>query len=157
MFPTDTIYGIGCNAENEDSVAKIRILKQRETKPFSVIVPNLNWIKDNCLINKETEEHLEKLPGAYTFFLNLKNKETVSENVNPKGDGTIGVRIPDHWFTRLISEANVHFVTTSVNVAGQPFMTSLEDADEIIKNSVDYIIYEGPIVGRESIKIDLRH
>ena len=72
IYPTDTIYGIGCDASNENSVAKIRILKQRETKPFSVIVPDLAWIKDNCLINEDIEKHLEKLPGAYTFFLNLK-------------------------------------------------------------------------------------
>ncbi|MEK7066111.1 MAG: L-threonylcarbamoyladenylate synthase [Patescibacteria group bacterium] len=154
IYPTDTIYGIGCNASNEGSVAKIRVLKQRETKPFSVIVPDLNWIKNNCVVNEEVENHLEKLPGAYTFFLKLKNKEIISDGINPKGDGTVGVRIPDHWFTKLISEANIHFITTSVNVAGQPFMTSIEDADEAIKNSVDYIIYEGPIIGRESTKID---
>ena len=155
IYPTDTIYGLGCNALNEIAVNKIRLLKQRETKPFSIIVPNLDWIRENCVINEKIENHLKKLPGPYTFFLNLKNKKIFPENVNPTGNGTIGIRIPKRWFSEIISEANRPFITTSVNLSGEPFMVNLEDLNETIRSNVDYIIYEGPIIGRESEKINL--
>lgn len=155
IYPTDTIYGIGCNALNKEAVAKIRKLKNRETKPFSIIVPDLNWIKENCETNSKIDEYLGKLPGAYTFFLKLKDKSILPEEVNPSGDGTIGVRIPDHWFSNLISKADLPFITTSVNLSGKPHMTDLKDLDETIMADVDYIVYEGPNNGKESTKVDL--
>ena len=155
IYPTDTIYGIGCNAFDKNSVNKIRELKRRETKPFSVIVPGKIWVRDNCELNKDVEKYLKKLPGPYTLFLRLRSGVEIPAAVNPSENGTIGIRIPKHWFKDLISEAGVPFVTTSVNISGRPHMTNLHDLDESIKNNVDFIIYEGEINGRESIKIDL--
>jgi tRNA threonylcarbamoyl adenosine modification protein (Sua5/YciO/YrdC/YwlC family) len=159
IYPTDTIYGIGCSALNKDSIAKIRRLKQRALKPFSIIAPNMSWIKENCETIESTEEHLGKLPGPYTLFLKLKNSDQsaggLPEEVNPLENGTIGIRIPRCWFTDIISKAGIPFITTSVNVSGMPYMTEFDDLDETIKNNVDFIIYEGEIKGRESTKIDL--
>lgn len=154
IYPTDTIYGIGCNALNKDSVAKIRSLKQRIAKPFSVIAPNKEWIRRNCKVNEEGEKWLLKLPGPYTLILERRIKNCVAKETNSLED-EIGVRIPDHWFTELIAKTGIPFVTTSVNLSGEPYMTSLEGLDETIKNNVDFIIYEGEIEGKESMKIDL--
>ena len=66
IYPTDTIYGIGCNAQNPNSVKKIRLLKGRAASPFSVIAPSLNWVMENCIVTKEAGEWLEKFPGPYT-------------------------------------------------------------------------------------------
>ncbi len=156
IYPTDTIYGIGCNAENESAVNKIRLLKQRELKPFSIIAPSFEWIENLCRVDKKISTELKsKLPGPYTFFLNIRNDRTVSEIINPLENSTIGIRIPKHWFTEIIAEAGVPFITTSVNISGMPYMKNIEDLDETIKNDVDFIIYEGEINGRESTKIDL--
>ncbi len=156
IYPTDTIYGIGCNALDSGAVAKIRQIKQRDSKPFSVIVPSEKWIRDNCNIGDSVEGHLGKLPGPYTLFLKLKEESAVASDINPlNNNATVGVRIPAHWFTDLVVEAGIPFVTTSVNLSGEPHMTSLDNLDETIKNSVDFIIYEGPIEGQPSRKIDL--
>jgi len=155
IYPTDTIYGIGGDATNADSVKKIREIKQRDIKPFSVIAPSMKWIEDNCFLNENSKEQLKKLPGPYTFFLNLKNKKCVSEEVNPLNN-SVGIRIPKHWFADFVKESGVPFITTSVNLSGKSFMTKLEDLNNEIKNSVDYIIYEGENAGKESEKIDLR-
>ena len=101
IHPTDTIYGIGCNAMLHDSVYKVRETKNRHTVPFSVIAPSKDWIRENCEVNKKAEGWLKKLPGPYTFILNLKNKDAIAPNVNMDMD-TLGVRIPDHWFSKNV-------------------------------------------------------
>ena len=74
IYPTDTIYGIGCNAENEEAVKKIRDAKNRSKAPFSVIAPSIDWIKENCEVTETAEEWLEKFPGPYTLIFKLKDK-----------------------------------------------------------------------------------
>ena len=154
IYPTDTIYGLGCNALNGDSVKKIREIKQRYTRPFSIIAPSKQWIKENCEITDEAEKWLNKLPGPYTLILNLKNKTSISPNTN-SDMGTIGIRIPDHWCSDCAKELNIPIVTTSANIIDKDFMTSIEDLDDSIKAKVDFIIYEGEKKARPSKLIDL--
>ena len=141
IYPTDTIYGIGCDARNDKSVKRIRKIKLRETKPFSVIAPSKSWIKENCFVGDE----LNYLPGPYTLILKLKNKNCISKFVNNDLE-TLGVRIPNHWFSKIVEELGIPIVTTSVNKTGEKFMTCLEDLD--IK--VDFVIYEGKLKGKPS-------
>lgn len=154
IYPTDTIYGIGCNALDKKAVDKIRRLKERPTNPFSIIVPSTEWITENCVIPKEGKEWLAKLPGPYTLVLKLKKKNAIAKSVN-QGEETIGVRIPDHWFSGVIREWGIPIVTTSANRSGRPFMTSMEDVDLLIKDGVDFIIYEGEKKGRPSKIVNL--
>ena len=154
IYPTDTIYGIGCNAVHEKAVSKVRELKERPTNPVSIIAPSKEWITENCIVNKEVKEWLGKIPGPYTFILKLKNKNAIARNVN-QGDGTLGVRIPNHWFSDIVRELGLPIVTTSANRSGKPFMTSLEDLDPKIKEGVDFIIYEGEKKGRPSKIVNL--
>lgn len=154
IHPTDTIYGIGCNAQNSNSVKKIRELKSRVKNPFSVIAPSIEWIRENCVVSEEGEEWLEKLPGPYTLIFKLKNEKCIAKDVNA-GLNTLGVRIPKHWIAKAVAEAEVPVVTTSVNKSGQDYMTSLDDLDESIKNSIDFVLYEGEKEGRPSKIVDL--
>jgi L-threonylcarbamoyladenylate synthase len=150
IYPTDTVYGIGCNAKDEKSVAKIRTLKTgRPTAPFSIIVPSIEWIRKNCIINEKVESWLKKLPGPYTLILKLKNKDVIATNIVPEAK-TIGVRLPDHWFTEVVKKMGIAIVTTSANKTGEPFMTCIENLDPDIENGVEFMIYEGPKSGRPS-------
>jgi L-threonylcarbamoyladenylate synthase len=157
VYPTDTIYGIGCNALDERLVGKIRKVKQ-SNQPFSIIVPNKEWIYSNCVVTAEAEEWIRKLPGPYTLLLKLKNKKAVASNVHNydmKGDVVIGVRMPNHWFLSVSFDLKLPIVTTSANITGSNFMTSLEDLDVNIRNNVDYIFYEGSKHGCPSTLVHL--
>jgi L-threonylcarbamoyladenylate synthase len=154
IHPTDTIYGIGCDATNKELVEKIRIAKKRPNDPFSVIAPSREWIIENAVMNKKTEEWLNKLPGPYTLIIKLKNKNAVAENVNP-GMDTLGIRIPDHWFSEAVEKMNVPVITTSANPSGEEFMIEIEDLHKDLKNICDYAFYEGPKKGRPSDIINL--
>lgn len=154
IHPTDTIYGLGCDATNKDAVGKIRKLKKREKDPFSVIAPSKKWIEENCELNNEAKKWLNKLPGPYTFILKLKNKEAIADNVNPAG-GTVGVRIPNHWIKDIVKMLGIPIVTTSANQTGKDFMTSMENLDPEIKKGLDFAVYEGEKKGRPSKIVNL--
>ena len=154
IYPTDTIYGIGCNALNGSSIDKIREIKKRDSKPMSIIVPSINWIEKNCFV--ENNKELKKLPGPYTFIVELKNKDSVSKQELIGDLKGLGVRIPDNWFSKWISKNNLVFVTTSVNISGEPHLINPEELKEEIKDKVDYLISDGSLTGKSSTIIDLR-
>ena len=147
VYPTDTIYGIGCNALNNEAVEKIRELKGRPEAPFSVIVPSKEWIEENLEVTNAAREWLAKLPGPYTLIMTMK-KRCVAPGVT--STQSLGVRMPKHWIQNVVAELNVPIVTTSVNKAGEPFMTKVETMDESIRDAVDCIIDEGEKTGRPS-------
>ena len=119
--------------------------------PISVMSPSKVWIEENCEAKKED---LDKyLPGPYTLIFN-RSSNLVAQSVNSK-DNTLGVRIPDHWFSGIVSEAGVPFVTTSVNLSGEKHMEKLEDVSEEVLNQVDYVVYEGEKRGKRSEKVVL--
>ncbi len=142
IYPTDTIYGIGCDATNDAAVRRIREAKKRSDSPFSVAVPSKSWIKENCILSAEAKKWLDKLPGPYTLLLKLKNKNAAASSVNPKTD-VLGIRMPDNWFSKVIAELNLPIVSTSANVTAKKHMTSLNDLDREVAAKVDFIIYEG--------------
>ena len=155
VYPTDTIYGIGCNATNKDAVYRLKELKQKSKEsPLSIIAPSLDWIYKNCIVTKESEEWIKKLPGPYTFILPIKNKDCVVDEVTPHKK-TIGIRIPNHWISNFVKKLGFPIVTTSVNIHGNGAMTRLEQMDLEIKDNIDFVIYEGPKNGKPSQIIDL--
>ncbi len=154
IHPTDTIYGLSCNALNVNAVKKIRRLKDRSESPFSIWAPSLEWIKTNCKTSKKDEASLKFLPGPYTIIVELKNKKAIVKEVIPKTN-SLGIRIPDHWFNYIVAELGIPIVTTSVNKSGQPFMTVVEDIDPEIEAGVEFIIYEGEKKAKPSKIINL--
>lgn len=154
IYPTDTIYGIGCNARDEELVRKVRAIKRRHDLPFSVIAPSKEWILEHCDFPEEELHWLDKLPGPYTLILKLKRQGMIPESVN-KGLDTLGVRIPDNWFAGVVAELGIPIVTTSANLSGEDYMTSLEDLNPAIKKGVEHIFYTGEIEGRPSTLVRL--
>ncbi|MBN2052872.1 threonylcarbamoyl-AMP synthase [Candidatus Woesearchaeota archaeon] len=153
IYPTDTIYGIGCDATNKELVAKVREIKKSAIQPFSIIIPNKNLIYENCKNGEKIREWADKLPGPYTIIMRVK-KKFFADNVNPDGD-TIGVRIPNNWFYDYVKKMKVPIITTSANITGGDFMTDIENLNPEIKKKVDFIIYDGPIKGRPSTIVNL--
>lgn len=153
IYPTDTIYGIGCDATNTKAVQHVRSLKKREKKPFSIIAPSKQWILENCIVDAAVQHWLRKLPGKYTLILHLRNKKAVAKNVH-LGDYTIGVRIPRHWFSGVVAAYGKPIVTTSVNMTGKQFMTSVEDVPPAFRRKVAFILYEGAKKAHPSTIID---
>lgn len=151
IYPTDTIYGIGCDATNASAVKKVRRLK-RSKKPFSVIASR-EWIRKNCVVQRRHKRYLKLLPGPYTLILKLKNKSAVSKEVN-QGSGTIGIRIPAHPFTKEILESRRPFITTSVNETGEQFITRIEEIPERFKKAA-LIVDAGKLRGKPSKIYDL--
>lgn len=155
LYPTDTVYGIGCDATNSEAVLKVCEAKNRPVgKPFSVIAPSLSWIKENCIIPRHAEEWLEKLPGPYTFIFELRTLQCVAPEVLGGGK-TLGIRMPAHWFSAKVKKLEKPIVTTSVNPTGEMFMTSLDNLHDSIKGKVSFIVYEGEKIARPSTLVKL--
>ncbi len=147
IYPTDTIYGIGCDATNKQAVEKIRQIKNRDNKPFSVIAPSFDWIYENCIVDCDLKKYF---PGQYTLLLKKKNLDFlkwVSDN------DRIGIRIPNHDFIENIKEADAPFIITSVNFSGENFATCMEEVNKEILNKVDIIIDSGKLDGCSSTLI----
>lgn len=155
IYPTDTIYGIGCDATNAKAVGKVREIKQRDEKPFSIIVPGKKWIAENCVVGEGSREHLDKLPGKFTLIFKLKDNVAIAKNELIGESDTIGVRIPDNWFAEFLTRHDLIFVTTSVNLSGEkPIICVGELASEIYEK-VDYVIDDGLLGSSPSALINL--
>lgn len=146
IYPTDTIYGLGCDATNPESVKLIKKIKYKEKdKPMSVIAPSVAWIKENCIVD---DALLDKyLPGPYTLILKKKDPEFLKE---VSANDSLGIRIPDSEFTELVEKTGRPFITTSVNFTGEPFAIKISDIPPAILDMVDIIIGVGTLDGRPS-------
>ena len=151
LYPTDTVYGLGCNALDEKAVAGIYKIKGRDsTKPLSVIAPSIEWILENFRVSEEDVKNY--LPGPYTIIAKKKDRKFLS--AVSAGDN-VGIRIPEHPITKLIQKANVPFVTTSANLSGGKSPASLEDVPAEIKGKVDVILIGNCILKKPSTIIDM--
>lgn len=152
IYPTDTVYGLGCNALKPASVDIIRQIKHRDaSKPLSIIAPSKKWIFENLIVKKKS--YIQTLPGPFTFILKMK-KRCVARNVNP-GYDSLGVRIPYHAFTKLVQKADVPFITTSVNFSGQKPIREINKISKIMLKRVDIVINDGFLANHPSTIIDI--
>lgn len=151
IHPTDTIYGLGCDATNKEAVRKLRDLKDKKTSPLSVIVPSKEWILENCEAKKED---LKDLPGPYTLIFTVKDKKCVSSNVSFQKNN-LGVRIPNHWFSEVVKILDIPIITTAANISGGRYMKSVDDMHPDLKKGVDFIIDDGIIKGHHSTIVHL--
>lgn len=146
IYPTDTIYGLGCNALNEESVSRIKLIKAREKeKPLSLIAPSKEWINENLTADKIDID--KYLPGQYTLILYKKDKNFLK---HVSSSDTLGVRIPDNDFAKLVEKAGVPFITTSVNLSGEKPASSLFEVKTEILSNVDIVLDGGILPGTPS-------
>tara|TARA_Y100001970_G_scaffold22277_2_gene25708 strand:+ start:5800 stop:6375 length:576 start_codon:yes stop_codon:yes gene_type:complete len=146
VYPTDTLYGFGCDAKNESAIKKINYLKGR-TSPMSVLAPNKDTVKD--WLNVIESDHniiMKKLKGASTVIVPVIDG-VVSQLVMGENN-TLGIRIPNHEFCRNLSMTFPNpITTTSVNRTGQQAMIDPQEILSEFKNDIDLIINDGIIDG----------
>jgi L-threonylcarbamoyladenylate synthase len=140
LYPTDTLYGIGCDASNAAAVKKLRALKKRDSaKPLSILISDFAMLTRFCKLTHEQEKILhELLPGPYTFILPLKERLPVSDTLE------VGVRVPEHAFMRAVArEAGIPIVTTSANLSGEKDAAELSSVAPEIVSGCDLAIDGG--------------
>jgi len=164
LMPFDTSYGLACDAKNKKAVEKIYQIKQRSlNKPLSVVMRDLKMIEKYAKITKEQKKILkEKLPGLFTFIVELKKDHPVMRTIdnNNLQKKTIAVRLPDFQLTKKISQNFAYpYTATSANLSSQPNCYSIKAVLEQIKNKknlLDLIIDFGELPHKKpSTIIDL--
>tara|TARA_B100001142_G_C14303091_1_gene643620 strand:- start:1137 stop:1796 length:660 start_codon:yes stop_codon:yes gene_type:complete len=156
VFPTDTVYGIGCNPYNVNSVKKIYEIKSRsEIKALPVLAYSLDIVKQITSIDKFTEKIIKKYwPGPLTLILKLTD-EKLKKSLNL--ENKIAVRIPDSKCTLKLLEKCGLLVGTSANISGDSSYTNPDDCLKNIKN-YDVFLNGGTITSKgESTIIEIQN
>jgi L-threonylcarbamoyladenylate synthase len=140
LYPTDTIWGIGCDATDEAAVERIYKLKGRDSeKSLIILLDSANklesYIREVPPIAYDLIEYAE-----YPLTIIYSGAKNLAPNVIHK-DGSIGIRIIKHPFChRLIQQFRKPIVSTSANLSGQPSPKNFPDIDDEIITGVDYVV-----------------
>lgn len=140
LYPTDTIWGIGCDPTNEVAVRRVYALKQRvEEKSLIILVNSEAMLKTFAL--QPPPALLEAMRSQRTPATGIFAAGSLLAKNLIHTDGTVAIRIAKDLFCRqLIEKWGKPIVSTSANVSGEPFDGSFGDISSHIKNGVDYIV-----------------
>ncbi len=140
LYPTDTIWGIGCDATNEEAVKKIYKLKQRDDSKSMLL------LLDNPA---KLQTYVQEVPDIAWDLIELADKPLTiiyegARNLAPAliaADGTIGIRITHELFSReLCKQFRKPIVSTSANISGQPTPSRFSQISREIIEGVDYVV-----------------
>lgn len=140
LYPTDTIWGLGCDATNPIAIERIYNLKQRDrSKPFVLLVDGIEMLKEYV-----AELH----PRLETLMLHHTRPMTViydaAKNLPPNAigfNGTVAIRIAhDPFCKHLISQFNKPLIATSANISEEPFPTIFGEISSQVIKGVDYVV-----------------
>lgn len=140
LYPTDTVWGIGCDATNELAVEKVFEIKQRSASKSLIILVD-DW--------KMLQRYIEEIPEKVSCILESSSKPTTVIYKNPIGlaknviasDNTVAIRIVKDKFCReLIHQFGAPFVSTSANVSGSATPVCFKEITDSIIENVDYIV-----------------
>lgn len=140
LYPTDTVWGIGCDARNAEAVAKVYALKRSENKKSMLVL---------CASADMVVRYVDRAPAvAYEVMemattpltLILPGATGLAANLIPD-EGTLGVRVPQHEFCqRLLAKFGRPIVSTSANLSGEPTPPTLAEVEQEIVRGVDYVV-----------------
>ena len=140
LYPTDTVWGLGCDATNELAVNKIYKIKHRaESKSLIILVNSIDML----------QQYVEHVPQEALDLLKEAKRPTTIVYPRPKNlaqnvvaaDNTVAIRIVKHEFCEnLIKEFGKPIVSTSANISGQPTPKSFGEISQAILDSVDYVV-----------------
>jgi len=133
LYPTDTIWGIGCDARNATAVEKLYAIKERDhSKSMIVLVESGKW-------KVESEDR----PTTYILSEKLWRPmlgDAIADNL-AAADGSLGIRIPQHAFCQeVIHRLGAPLVSTSANLSGRPSPKNYEEIEEELKRRVDFCV-----------------
>ena len=144
IFPTETVYGIGANALNENAVKRIYEIKKRDfSKPISLLVSDFDMIEKVAKDITDIEYKIMKafFPGPLTII--LKKKDIIPDIVTA-GSDTVGIRMPEGDTAReLVKLAGVPIATPSANISGKKSGTNIKDIMNDFDGKVDLYIDGG--------------
>ena len=150
IYPTDTVWGIGCDPFNQKSVDNLFKIKGKKEEGLSILINNKELISEYCLMTKKNKTIINKLfPGPVTVI--LKSKVNFAKGV--ARNGNIAIRIPNNKTSISLAKENP-IITTSANMHGMDVVKDMNEAREIFGNSCIYLNGEKPI-GIESTIINL--
>ena len=154
-YPTDTIYGVGCDLFNPEAIRKIHRLKKTDgKKPLSFICSDLKDISRYAYVTNYAYKTMKRLlPGAYTFI--LKATKLVPKIAMTK-QKTVGIRIPDNKIClALVKELGNPIISTSVYKPNEGLYNDPSEIEERFGRQLNLVIDGGVIVAGHSSIIDL--
>lgn len=154
-YPTDTLFGIGCDIMNKKAIAKVYQIKQRpKNKPFSFICSDLKNISQYAKVSNYAYKTMKRLlPGPYTFILDGSNQVPKMMLTKRK---TAGIRVPNNAICTALVDAlgNPIISTTAATPDGELFNEPWLIDDHFSKQ-IDLVIDGGPVIGEPSSVISL--
>jgi tRNA threonylcarbamoyl adenosine modification protein (Sua5/YciO/YrdC/YwlC family) len=154
-YPTDTIYGIGCDIFQKGAVERLYAIKGKDPhKPLSFLCPNLTDISAYAQVGNQAYKIMRRLvPGPYTFILEASRNVPKVMLTKHK---TVGIRIPDNKICIAMAELLGNpIITTSVRDSKDELFTDAEEIAERIGNLLDIVVDGGRISPHHSTIIDL--
>jgi len=155
IYPTDTVYGIGCDIFNKSALDKVRTIKNDpDIKLLSFICPNLKNISKYAKVSDYAYRRMKYLlPGPYTFI--LPAAKLVPKKLWTKRN-TVGIRIPDHNVAlKIVEELGNPIISTSVTDRKGDILIDPMEIRSIFNNQVDLMLASGNLLGIPSTVIDL--
>ena len=140
LYPTDTIWGIGCDALNENSIKRIyKIKKRTPDKPFVILVSDLDMLKSYV---KEIHPRIETLLAYHKrpLTMTMKAKKKIPSSLKKGGRTAIRI-VKDDTIAEFIRQFGRPLVSTSANIANNSFPQNFEDISDDVKSKVDYIFH----------------
>ncbi|HHM24456.1 MAG TPA: threonylcarbamoyl-AMP synthase [Bacteroidetes bacterium] len=156
VYPTDTVYGIGCDIFNKKAIDRIYQIKGKSKKqPLSFIVPNLKDISKYAYVSDPAYRLMRRiLPGPYTVV--LPATRMVPKKIAPVNKRTVGIRIPDNKVCMMLLEAYPNpIISTSANLSGSEILNDPEVIAKELGHLVDLILDAGMLGLEPSTVIDL--
>ena len=153
IFPTDTVYGLGCLYSDKEAITKIYQMKLRpDTKPLPVLVHDYEFLKHVENGDKFKDKLIKKWPGAHTAIFKCRDDEFILPSLGKK---TTAFRMPNSRVALTILGHFGYLATTSANISGSLPLLTLTDLEKAFKDKVDYLVTdEETFTGQASEIID---
>ena len=140
LYPTDTVWGLGCDATNAEAVEKINRIKGRSSdKSFIILLDNDSKIQSYVTEVPEVAYDLIEY-AEHPLTIIFSGARNLAENVI-NADGSVGIRIAKHDFVQqLLQRFRKPITSTSANLSGQPSPKIFDEISDEIKEAVDYVV-----------------
>lgn len=157
IYPTDTVYGIGCSVANKNAIERIHLIKrQRQDRPFSFVCSDLTHISEYANVSNAAFKIMKHLiPGPYTFILPAARMKQLPRILVSKRK-TVGIRVPDSPVALgLVRELGHPILSTSVTDDNGELLNDPEAITDRFRNSVELILDAGTLTSEPSTVLDL--